>query len=186
MQSGPPTTHDGSFSAQPASPPSSLYGTGTPPEQFSETRPRRWPLILAVLIVVLIVIIATLFLVLSTKSSPPIVTITALGFEWDSPPTTLCETFSFGSPSVPFDVNASASFNVSWHMTCEPNASVPSGKVYVINSVSTVFGIPFSIVSSNVPVTVGYTSYSWFNVTLTAPATAWSGQLYVFITASED
>lgn len=48
------------------------------------------------------------------------------------------------------------------------------------------FGAPFSIVSGDVPVTLRYGSYPWFDVTFTAPSSSWSGALYVMITASEN
>ena len=82
---------------------------------------------------------------------------------------------------MPFTVNASAQFNVSWYETCQ--ASGPVG-TYTITSVSSVYDIPFSIVGSNVPVTLQWGNYSWSNVTLQAPNYAWSGQLFVFITAN--
>ena len=135
------------------------------------------------MVAVAIVVILSVILI-APGPAPPVVTITGLGYEWDNPASTLCQVFSIGSPQIPFNENASSSFNVSWYVICETNQSVPNSTVYSINSVSVVEGIPFTVLSSNVPVTVGYLSYSWFNVTLRAPANVWSGQLFLFITAT--
>lgn len=135
----------------------------------------------AVVVAVIVVVGVMLLTLVFVAPSPVTVTVTGLGFEWDSPPSSLCTTFGFNDPGVPFTVNASAQFNVSWYETCQ--ASGPVG-TYTITSVSSVYDIPFSIVGSNVPVTLQWGNYSWFNVTLQAPNYAWSGQLFVFITAN--
>lgn len=144
----------------------------------------RWPWMLTAVVVAVMIIVGVVLLSVST-GPPPTLTVTALGFEWDSPPTTLCPTVSFVSPNVPFAVNESSTFNVSWELECEANSSAPLDAFYQITNVSSILGIPFSVVSSNVPVSVEYGSYSWLNVTLRAPTEMWSGQLYLFITANE-
>ena len=119
----------------------------------------------------------------STKSAPPKVTVTALGYEWDTPPS-VCPLFGLDYPGVPFTVGPDSQFTVSFYDSCEGTAT--NGTYYVIDSVSTTSEIPFTIVSSNVPVDIHYGSYSWFNVTLAAPDYQWSGQLFLTVIFSEE
>lgn len=140
-----------------------------------------WMAIVAAAVVAIVVLALVLSLV-TTSTPRPTVTYNELGFEWNSPPTTMCNTFGISTPGVPFSVNTSSTSNVSWDETCEANSSVPPGTVYVIHAVSMLEG--GTIVSSSVPVTIGYGYYSFFNVTFTAPSTSYFGPLLVMITAS--
>lgn len=148
-------------------------------------QPRRiWPwIVLTVAIVVIIVVVA---LTLSGVGKAPHVTVTytQLGFQWDTPPSTFCNDFGFNTPGVPFTVNASQTFNVSWYLTCTSGGPSTIQSVSMIDESLSSGSSPGTLVSSNLPVTISSGSYTYFNVTCTAPGLSYDGPLQFLIVAS--
>jgi hypothetical protein len=172
-------------SPPPPPPPESWPSTPAPlaPEYEGEEREPRliWPWIVAGVVLVVIIVIVALVLAGVGKSPAPKVTYTGLGFEWDTPPSNLCNDVGISSPGVPFTVNTSQTFNVSWYLTC-----TSGGGPSTIHSVSMLYDSSGSgkIVSSNVPVTIYSGNYTYFNVTCTAPGSSYDGPLLFMIVAS--
>ncbi len=109
--------------------------------------------------------------------SPPVVIITDFGFQWQSPPSSLCSGYSTSQPQVPFSVAPGAQFTILWQFGCWNDTGT-----YVIDNITGVTS-GFLLVSSNLPVTLVSTNPAYFNVTLAAPSTAYEGGLTVWITA---
>jgi hypothetical protein len=148
---------------------------------YNEPRPR-WPWVLVGVVIVVVIIVVAAVLASVSKGTSTTVTYTQRGFEWDSPPSTMCNTFSISTPGVPFTVNASETFNVSWYVTCT------TGGPSTIHSASAIGDLQGSssgtLVSSNLPVTVYSAKYTYFNITWTAPDSSYTGSLLVMIVAS--
>ncbi len=137
-------------------------------------RPRkRTGLIVVISILVAICLVALVILSQPSPSPKLTVTYTLLGFEWLTPPSSFCNNTGIVTPGVPFTVNASQTFNVSWELTCD------SGGPSTIRNASTLQGATLDW--SNVPVTVYSGNWTFFRVTFTAPATSYSGALFVSI-----
>lgn len=157
------------------------------PEYGGQGREPRlvWPWVVLGIVVVVIIVVVALVLSGVGKSPPATVTYTELGFEWDTPPSAMCSDFAISTPGVPFTVNASQTFNVSWYVTC-----TSGGGPSTIQTVSMVdeslggSGSSGTLVSSNLPITVYSGNYTYFNVTCTAPGASYDGPLLFMIVAS--
>jgi hypothetical protein len=173
-----------------APPPSPPRPSQSPPAPIApdfegaahEPRPI-WPWILVgVVIVVSIVVLA---LVLSGGGRSQVTaTYTELGFEWDMPQSTFCNDVGFSTPGVPFTVNASETFNVSWYITCTSGGPSTIHSVGLIDETIVVGSSSGTLDSSNVPVSVSAGNYTYFNITCTAPGHSYDGPLLFMITAS--
>lgn len=162
----------------PPPPPATDYGSSAP-------GPRRvWPWIVVAVVVVVIIVVVALLSSGTGKSSPPTATYTELGFEWTTPPSTLCSDYGTNTPMVPFTVNASQTFNVSWHLTCESGGPSTISSVSMVDESLTTGSSSGTLVSSNLPVTIYSGNYTYFNVTCIAPASSYNGALMFMIVAS--
>lgn len=162
----------------PPPPPTPVYWSELP-------KPRRlWPWIVAAVVIVVIVVVVAVLLSGPGKSSPPTVTYTELGFQWDTPPSTFCNDFGINTPGVPFTVNASQTFNVSWYLTCQSGGPSTISSVSMVDESIVTGSSSGTLDSSNLPVTIYPGNYTYFNVTITAPASSYSGPLFVMIVAS--
>jgi hypothetical protein len=127
-------------------------------------------LTLSLAVIVAVASVAIVTLLSPDGSSTPQVTTTTIqgvGFGWASPSTEACSNsvlFWTESPRIPFTTSSGATFNVSYQMICEPNASAPSTSYEVYSAASASPGV--NVIASNVPVEVGSTAYSWLNVTV--------------------
>lgn len=137
-------------------------------------RPRkRTGLIVVISVLVALSLVALLILSQPSPSPRLTVTYTLLGVEWQTPPSSFCNNTGILTPAVPFTVNASQTFNISWELTCD------SGGPSTIRNASALVGA--SLDRSNVPVTVYSGNWTFFRATLTAPSTSYSGALFLLL-----
>jgi hypothetical protein len=135
-------------------------------------------------VVVVAIILAAAFALSAVWTSPKTtVTYTELAFEWDNPPSSFCNDFGINTPGVPFTVNSSQTFNVSWYLTCTSGGPSTITSVSMIDESMVSSSGSGTLVSSNLPVTVYSGQYTYFNVTCTAPASAYTGPLMFMIEA---
>jgi hypothetical protein len=137
----------------------------------------------AVVIVVVLVVVALVSLGVGSPAKVT-VTYTELAFEWDTPPSTLCSDFGTNTPAIPFTVNASQTFNVSWYLTCTSGGPSTIHSVSMIDESITTGSSSGTLDSSNLPVTLYSGNYTYFNVTCTAPGSSYDGPLMFMIVAS--
>lgn len=140
-----------------------------------------WPWAVLVALVVVVGVVAVSLSGFGGSSSKPTVNITGFGFEWNTG--SFCNNFAMSTPAVPFSVAAGSPINFSWYLICQLSNGGPSSGAYTITSVSSLTS-GFPVAGSNVPVTVYFTTYTWFNVTVGTPSSGYSGEVFVFINAS--
>jgi hypothetical protein len=139
-----------------------LLGPGHSPSP----RAPRTPVVLKITVTALVIALtATVAITLTIQYEQGAVTITDFGTEESSPPSSICNGPDSGSPAVPFTVSQGAHFNLSWLIWCWPGKA--SGSWTYTSLASTTPG--FSILSSNLPVTITTSQGAYLNVTLAAP-----------------
>ena len=91
-------------------------------------------------------------------------------FQYSTPPTYLCPYLvSTVTPPSSLTVSVGATFILSWTVGCQsvPGANTSSSTFVISSVVSATAG--FSVVRSTVPVTFGYGTLAYLNVTVRAP-----------------
>lgn len=167
----------------PVTPPPPTYPLPFAPWPPPPPRANPWLIVLAVLGVAALLAVASEFVYLAPRPAawpspyPPSVIITDYGFNWQSPPSSLCDGWSSNEPWVPFIVSPGAQFDLDWTFGCWNDTGS-----YVIDAITSV-SPGFSVVWSNLPVTVVGTRTAYFNVTLSAPSHAYNGSVDLWITA---
>jgi hypothetical protein len=138
-----------------------------------------------VLVVVVVSIIAAAAFALSAVWTSPktTVTYTELGFEWDTPPSAFCNNSGINTPGVPFTVNSSQTFNVSWYLICTTGGPSTITSVSMVDESIVSGSSSGTLVSSNLPVTIYPDHYTYFNVTCIAPTSGYTGPLMFLIQA---
>jgi len=150
-----------------------------PPVQGPESHGWTIAIVAVVVVVVIAGVSIGILLVSHAGSSSSQDTITSFGFEWRTG--SFCSNIAMSTPTVPFHVDGGSHFNLSWYIICQNGTG--QGSTYTIQSVS-VLSSGFTLVSSNVPVTVFNTHWTSLNVTLSAPSAPFSGQVFVQIGAT--
>jgi hypothetical protein len=146
-------------------------------------------LTLSLAVIVAVASVGIVTLLLPDGSSTPQVTTTTIqgvGFGWESPPSpTSCSNSILNwteSPQVPFNTSSGATFNVSYRMICDSNASTPYSSYAVYAAASACPGV--AVVASNVPVVVGTAAPSWLNVTVQITNAEEANSITIQITTS--